>query len=319
MRPRRIFFKQIKRVGWFMRSLGAVLIICFSTAARNSSKKSRLQQQIPKDFQLSVAQCKNYTTSIATSSDNFSHDLTGLLSLFDHIFVLSLNGCQTQIPSSVLHKSSCIVGRVLDKCAPHRFLLGNDKHGMKVTFMHASVIELAKRAAYDHILILEDDTVLLNRRLAMGAVQQMKGLMQQEDWSVIRFSLRPYFLQYRGTEQCPARCRCEIVRKRSTHLCRLRQSGCDIRSSNFYAVHANKFLSLQANLLDTREMNSDRIIDSLPLRRLRNQWLFVPQLAIQGQLDIPLDYQIGLVALYIKKCVLPRPLPQEVTQQTFQP
>ena len=318
MRLKRVSFKKIKRIRWTLRSLSVLLILCFSTATQTASKRKRFQQEIPKDFQISVALCKNFTTSIAAASDHFPHGLTSLFSLFDHVFVLSFDGCRTQIPSSLLHKSSCIEGRVLDKCSPDRFLRGKEKHGLKVTFMHASVIELAKRAAYNNILILEDDTILLNRRLAPGVVREMKSLVRGSGWSVIRFSLRPYFLQERGTEHCPARCRCDIVQKHSMHLCRLRRSGCDIRSSNFYAVHANEFSSFQAKLLDTRASNLDRIIDTVPLRQLDNHWLFLPQLAIQGRLDIPFDYQIGLVALYVKKCVLPRPLPQEVSQQIFQ-
>jgi len=67
--------------------------------------------------------------------------------------------------------------------------------------------------------------------------------------------------------------------------------------------------------LDLKQANSKRIIDTGPMRSLANQWLILPQASIQAKLDIPMDYQIGLGALYVKKCVMPRPVPRIVSQQ----
>jgi hypothetical protein len=54
-----------------------------------------------------------------------------------------------------------------------------------------------------------------------------------------------------------------------------------------------------------------------PMRQFAKQWLLLPQISIQTKLDIPVDYQIGLGALYVKKCVHPRPLAEVVTRQVF--
>jgi len=40
-----------------------------------------------------------------------------------------------------------------------------------------------------------------------------------------------------------------------------------------------------------------------------------PRASIQTKLDIPIDYQIGLGALYVKKCVMPRPVSKIASQQ----
>ena len=53
------------------------------------------------------------------------------------------------------------------------------------------------------------------------------------------------------------------------------------------------------------------------MRYFAKQWLALPQISIQIKLDIPVDYQVGLGALYAKKCVYPRPLSELVTRQLF--
>ena len=74
---------------------------------------------------------------------------------------------------------------------------------------------------------------------------------------------------------------------------------------------------LRLKILDRTQANSKRIVDTRPMRQFAKQWLLLPQISIQTKLDIPVDYQIGLGALYVKKCVYPRPLPELVTKQLF--
>ena len=100
-------------------------------------------------------------------------------------------------------------------------------------------------------------------------------------------------------------------------FCKLASSGCDIRSSGFYVIHLRFYQSLLSNIIDLKQANSKRITDTRPMRLIAQQWLVLPQVSIKTQLDIPMDFQLGLGALYVKKCVHPRPLPATVARQFF--
>ena len=84
-----------------------------------------------------------------------------------------------------------------------------------------------------------------------------------------------------------------------------------------YITDEKSYAALLSKVLDLKQTNSKRIIDTTPMRSFANQWLILPQSSIQTKLDIPVDYQIGLGALYMKKCVLPRPVPEIASQQLF--
>ena len=81
-----------------------------------------------------------------------------------------------------------------------------------------------------------------------------------------------------------------------------------MRSSDFYVISESAYEPLRLKILDLKQANSKRIVDTRPMRHLAKQWLLLPQISIQTKLDVPVDYQIGLGALYVKKCVHPRPL-----------
>ena len=133
--------------------------------------------------------------------------------------------------------------------------------------------------------------------------------------SMIRFGFRPYFIEKNSREPCPHRCRCYIKQKFAHEFCTLPSAGCDMRSSDFYIIHKKSYAPLLSKIVDIRQANSKRIIDTAPMRSLANQWLILPLASIQTKLDIPVDYQIGLSAVYVKKCVMPRPVPRIVSQQ----
>lgn len=87
-----------------------------------------------------------------------------------------------------------------------------------------------------------------------------------------------------------------------------------MRSSDFYIIHSNIFDRLQSLMLDTRQPGSKRIVDVRPMQSFPMQWYVIPQVSSQNTLDIPSDYQLGLGALYIKKCVRSRPLPERLLE-----
>ena len=108
---------------------------------------------------------------------------------------------------------------------------------------------------------------------------------------MIRFGFRPYFLEKTSREPCPTECRCYIKHDMAREFCKLSKPGCDMRSSDFYVIHKTSYAPLLSKLLDLKQANSKRIIDTAPMRSLANQWLILPQASIQTKLDIPIDYQ----------------------------
>ena len=53
-------------------------------------------------------------------------------------------------------------------------------------------------------------------------------------------------------------------------------------------------------------LREQRIIDLAPMQGVDKQWLLTPSISFQTTLDIPVAYQKGLNALYVKKCVRPK-------------
>ena len=269
-----------------------------------------------KRFQEAVDACRGFSQPLSVSDDTqFSTQISELLLKIDHVFVLSIDICETKLPGSFAGRASCVVGTKIDACAPREFIRGPYTHAMKVSFMHAAVLYLATNAKYRHIAVIEDDVAVRRGVFSEHLVPDFGNILDSSTWSMIRFGFRPYFLERKSTKPCPTECRCYIKQNMAREFCKLPKPGCDMRSSDFYVIHENSYAPLLSKLLDLKQANSKRIIDTAPMRSLANQWLILPQASIQTKLDIPMDYQIGLGALYVKKCVMPRPVPRIVSQQ----
>jgi len=248
-------------------------------------------------------------------SGAFSLEIAEILTLVDHIFVISLEDCDTKLPPQLESRSSCIKGSVLDGCAPDKYISGKYNHAMKVTFSHTVILHMSRIAGYKHIAVLEDDIAFVGRQLSPRIFDDFSRLLHSNSWNLIRLGFRPYFLQENGADPCPDRCRCKLDPNFGDHLCELRRTGCDMRSSDFFLLHSRQFRNLEAHLVDVDLENSRRIIDVHPLRTIGKQWLLLPHISYQKSLDIPVDYQLGAGALYVKKCAGPRPLSEIVSQQ----
>ena len=271
------------------------------------------------DFdELVYHRCRDYTRDISVVQEDGGGTLrqvAEMLSLVDHTFVLSTEGCKTSLPVELHKKSTCILGKRLDECAPSVLLAGAYQHAMKVTFAHAFILQMAVRANYRHIVVIEDDLVFVERNFSSTVRKDFSILIQSKSWSFIRFGYRPYFLQHSANIPCPSQCRCSTSHEFGEHFCRLRAKGCDLRSSDLYVLRAPYFHLLREKLLNTKVSSSKRIVDTHPFKQFADQWLFVPQVSFQRTLDIPMDYQLGLGALYNHKCVGPRPLQPILRQQ----
>ena len=269
-----------------------------------------------KRFQEALDACSGFSQPLSVSDDApFSTQISEMLLKIDHVFVLSIDVCETKLLRSFAGRASCVVGTKIDACAPNEFIRGPYTHAMKVSFMHAAVLYLATKANYRHVAVIEDDVAVRRGVFSEHLVPDFGNVLDSSTWSVIRFGFRPYFLEKKSTEPCPTECRCYIKRGVAREFCKLSKPGCDMRSSDFYLVHKNSYVPLLSKLLDLKQANSKRIIDTSPMRSLENQWLILPQASIQTKLDIPIDYQIGLSALYVKKCVMPRPVSKIASQQ----
>ena len=188
---------------------------------------------------------------------------------------------------------------------------------MKVKFAHVVIIQLATDAGFRHIAIFEDDITLVGRNMSLTVRDNFQTLISSKNnWSFVRLGFRPYFLQKNADAHCPTKCRCQITHY-GDHLCRLKASGCDIRSSDLYVVNSLYFKKFQQRLTDLRMKNAKRIVDLHPLRSFSHQWLLIPQISYQRISDLPPDYQLGAGALFITKCVQPRPLPARLAMSSI--
>lgn len=268
-------------------------------------------------FRAAISACKDFSTPLGSSGNSSSvpPPIAGILLQVDHVFVLSFKSCRLQLPTSFSGKATCVVGEKLDACAPREFIKGAHTHAMKVSFTHAAVLQLAYDRRARHVAILEDDVVLRRGNYSRQIVDDFTNLINSYSWSFIRFGFRPYFLEESSRGHCSSKCYCIIRKHISETFCELTHAGCDMRSSDFYVIRAQFYMPFQSLIIDLKQKNSKRIVDMQPMRSFKNQWLILPQVSIQSQLDIPSDFQIGLGALYVKKCVHPRPLPSAVTAQ----
>ena len=271
---------------------------------------------VEKRFQEAVDTCHGFSQPLGVSNNApFATQILEILLTIDHVFVLSLGVCEMKLPKSFAGRATCIVGTKVDACAPKEFVRGPHTHAMKVSFMHATVLYLAKKANLRHVALVEDDVVVRHGVFSENLSPDFGKILNSTTWSMIRLGFRPYFLENASREPCPFECRCFIKQNMAREFCKLPKSGCDLRSSDFYVLHEKSYAVLLSKLLDLKQANSKRIIDTAPMRSFANQWLILPQASIQTKLDIPMDYQIGLGALYVKKCVMPRPVPRIASQQ----
>ena len=272
------------------------------------------EQRLKSSFRLAVDGCAGYLVAIE-EGNMLPGDLEKMLDAVDHTFILSFDSCMTRLPHTLVNKATCVRGQQLDICAPKQFTQGPYKHGMKVSFMHAAVMRVAQLSEYKHIAVIEDDAIFRHRTFSASAVEDFRRLLRSHSWTLIRFGYRPYFLEESSRKRCPPRCQCTVQSEFGPEFCRISRSGCDLRSSDLYVARSNVYLSLQKRILDVKRANSKRIIDKGTMASFADQWLMLPPISLQTQLDVPLDFQLGLGALFVTKCVVPRPLSYIAAQQ----
>ena len=114
------------------------LVVCMCLFRISKNDNRRLAQ---KRFQEAVDACHGFSQPLGVSDDApFSMQISEILLKIDHVFILSVDRCQTKLPRSFAGRASCVVGTKIDACAPHEFIRGLYTHAMKVSFTHAAVL-----------------------------------------------------------------------------------------------------------------------------------------------------------------------------------
>jgi len=184
-------------------------------------------------------------------------------------------------------------------------------HGYAVSMSHAAILARALDLRQDKIVIIEDDVTSLSFDRDASPLRIM---LQLNTWDIIRFSFRPYFVEkafahsniegtnFRDTmSSCPEECLCQVdPSNKQAKFCKLRSEGCDLRSSDFYAVRSSAFHDLIRRMLDFE--NPLRVIDWYILQETGNQWLSLEPFTTQGHLDIPNGLQVAFHNTFVQQC-----------------
>ena len=204
-----------------------------------------------------------------------------------YLFYLSI-GVKQSFPGVLLDERSCLSAPRLTHA--HR----DEVHSRPVHTRHEGEFHARRRSSFGHKCKLSlrrgnrGRRRSSSRRLLEHLVPDFGNVHDSPTWSMIRFGFRSYFLEKTSREPCLTECRCYIKHDTAREFCKLSKPGCDMRSSDFYVIHKTSYAPLLSKLLDLKQANSKRIIDTAPMRSLANQWLILPQASIQTKLDIPI-------------------------------
>jgi hypothetical protein len=167
-----------------------------------------------------------------------------------------------------------------------------------VGFSHAFVHLYSEQHEYRTIAVLEED-FFVERTFDQAQVRNLGRLLENNQWTFIRMGRRPYFLEgLTYPESCPLQCKCEQVKDFGSGLCRMHNSGCDMRSSDFYISSKRVFKKFAEILHDAvkypwqefhervspHKRERSPVIDMDVLQSFKNQWSVIPQLSFQHNL-----------------------------------
>jgi hypothetical protein len=103
------------------------MVICLWFPKASSADHSNEMLKISGNCDDFVSSFRRQGYNSSTLPDEFAE----VLSHVDHIFVLSLQGCDTKLPLQLRHRSKCINGKVLDGCIPKKFIRGSCTHELQ--------------------------------------------------------------------------------------------------------------------------------------------------------------------------------------------
>jgi hypothetical protein len=236
----------------------------------------------------------------------FSVHATKLAALADQIYILCTE-CSLGIPEDWRAKTSFVHGFRIDECLKTQ---GID-HWHKASFSHAHALMDAQKKQHKTVAIIEEDVITrdfadggVGWRMLLDNLGHVRDTMRLEkDWRTIRVGYRAMFIdrsiesvsKLEGKETCPKDCRCE---KKNAFTCIMRQSGCDMRSSDFYLVREAAYQPIIDKIYE------GYTVDCEALREVPNQIYITPQLSFQGTLDLKLQTQIQMGEEFMQKCAV---------------
>lgn len=236
----------------------------------------------------------------------FSVHATKLAALADQIYILCTE-CSLGIPEDWRAKTSFVHGFRIDECLKTQ---GSD-HWHKASFSHAHALMDAQKKQHKTVAIIEEDVITrdfadggVGWRMLLDNLGHVRDTMRLEkDWRTIRVGYRAMFIdrpiesvsKLEGKETCPKDCRCE---KKNAFTCIMRQSGCDMRSSDFYLVREAAYQPIIDKIYE------GYTVDCEALREVPNQIYITPQLSFQGTLDLKLQTQIQMGEEFMQKCAV---------------
>jgi hypothetical protein len=243
-----------------------------------------------------------------------SQSVIEILSLVDHSYILTVDGCQkTSLPSHLKRKITCVIGSKLDRCLLKSSHLGYTDYSERAGFTHAFVHLYSKKRDFMTIAVLEQD-YLVERTIDQQQLENMQKLLQSKLWTFVRVGHRPYFLEgLTYPETCPLQCVCEKINNFGSNLCYMRESGCDMRSIDFYIASHRVFSKFAERVygavkypwqhVDGRVSPSIKtrypLVDVNVIQSFKDQWYVLPQLSFQVKLrdlDETFNQQQGKIA-----------------------
>lgn len=227
-----------------------------------------------------------------------------IVSLADHVFLLA-STCESCDERSINflpnRKFTCVCIDALNKClVPDSEMRGRMTRPEIISNSHGYVHLYSNRQGYRHIAVIEEGLLFREPADVEVSIKSVKKLLDNDAWTILRFGRRPHFLEGLTVfDSCPTSCICELVDTGMESLCRLKGTGCDLRSAEFYMSSNRAFLKIAERLNDhsqfpsqggddlvsTAHSTSFTKVDINVFPSFPDQWLMIPVLSMKKQLN----------------------------------
>lgn len=228
-------------------------------------------------------------------SDRFSYTFVRLISFADFIYVLCVDCDKVTVPSLWRGKVRLVDGKKIDACVQDY----NVDHWHRATFSHAVAIAHARTNHHNKVAIVEDDSRSdYTVNFSDSDYEEFKAVLANPaKWNFIRLGWRPYGMETNAQTGpnggCPEQCKCVSTGART---CALQGPGCDLRSSDAYFITRGAYNDFIHRL-------KLGVVDFDVLQSFDKMMLVTPMLSYQEKLDISMESQRALQAMFKTKCV----------------
>ena len=244
---------------------------------------------------LGALECdRAFTVPFERANNRYSYTFTKVMSMADFIYVLCVDCERIRVPTAWRKKVLLVDGKVIDKCVQDYAL----DHWHRATFSHAMAVAHARSKGYEVAAIVEDDARSdFTLQFTDQDYDSFRATLETPKlWNFIRLGWRPFELEQNGELDCPDHCQCEKVDER---MCVMVAPGCDLRSSDSYFVHRGAYNDYIHRL-------QQGVVDFDVMQSFPKMMLVSPMISYQEKLDITMDAQRDLQALFKKKCMRSR-------------